>query len=306
MEQTTWAIDGDDDTVREIQGRKFSAGDSGAPMLCSMVCKELGRHAHIAFCRSSSARDCTHREVQHITKRMGPDPSKAKDWITHSLHWARSGFKDPYSVEEQADFAKCDSECAGEEHKARENTPAKPSFCTLPMFHLAAAAAPRGVGYVSTDGHVFDCRNPAVMKSAFHIIFIVDRSSSMAAAHCRPLDGTPVTARIQTVQNNCYGATVSALYGFWAAREVANNQGGTIRRDAYSIILEGSAPITILDNDFQMSADELLNLMMKYWATGSNDFAASIRTAQGLMEKNWSTERCVHNKDPIGWSELDF
>jgi hypothetical protein len=126
MEQTTWALDGGDDAVREIQGRKFSSGDSGAPMLCSMVCKELGRHAHIAFCRSSSARDCTHREVQHITKRMGPDPGKPKDWITHALHWARSGmilctfgdlfglfmscpaagFKDPYSVEEQADFAK--------------------------------------------------------------------------------------------------------------------------------------------------------------------------------------------------------
>ena len=124
MEQTTWALDGDDDAVREIQGRKFGSGDSGAPMLCSMVCKELGRHAHIAFCRSSSAGDCTHREVQHIAKRMGPDPGRAKDWITNALHWARSGmvcarseicsvylcsaagFKDPYSVEEQADFAK--------------------------------------------------------------------------------------------------------------------------------------------------------------------------------------------------------
>lgn len=93
MEQTTWAIDGDEDAVVEIQGRKFSSGDSGAPMLCSMVCKELGRHAHVSFCRSSSARECTHRDVQHITKRMGPEPSKPKDWITHALHWARSGMK---------------------------------------------------------------------------------------------------------------------------------------------------------------------------------------------------------------------
>lgn len=91
MEQTTWALDGDADAVREIQGRKFSAGDSGAPMLCSMVCKELGRHAHIAYCRSARASDCTHREVQHIAKRMGPEPNKPKDWITHALYWARSG-----------------------------------------------------------------------------------------------------------------------------------------------------------------------------------------------------------------------
>jgi hypothetical protein len=91
MEQTTWAIDGDDDAVREIQGRKFSSGDSGAPMLCSMVCKELGRHAHIAFCRSATAASCRDREVQHIKDRMQPEPGRAKDWITHSLHWARSG-----------------------------------------------------------------------------------------------------------------------------------------------------------------------------------------------------------------------
>lgn len=91
MEQTTWAMDGDGDTVREIQGRKFSAGDSGAPMLCSMVCKELGRHAHISFCRSSSAAACKDHEVEHIKTRMLPEPARAKDWITHSLHWARSG-----------------------------------------------------------------------------------------------------------------------------------------------------------------------------------------------------------------------
>jgi hypothetical protein len=73
-------------------------------------------------------------------------------------------------------------------------------------------------------------------------IFIVDRSGSMMADHCRPLGGTPVTARIQAVQNNCYGAVLSALYGFWAAREVAATHSGTTRRDAYSIILEGTAP----------------------------------------------------------------
>jgi hypothetical protein len=98
MEQTRWAIDGGDDAIREIQGRKFSSGDSGAPMLCSMVCKELGRHTHLDFCRSSSAADCIHRDVEHITERMGPNPSKPKDWITHALYWARSGANMPHVV----------------------------------------------------------------------------------------------------------------------------------------------------------------------------------------------------------------
>src|SRR5712691_4599778 len=91
MGQTTWVIDGDDDDFREIQGRRFASGDSGAPMLCSMVCKALGRHAHIDFCRSSSVRTCKHTGVQHVTGRMRPDPSKPKDWITHAVHWARTG-----------------------------------------------------------------------------------------------------------------------------------------------------------------------------------------------------------------------
>lgn len=73
-------------------------------------------------------------------------------------------------------------------------------------------------------------------------IFIVDRSGSMMADHCRPLGGLPVTARIQAAQNNCYGAVLSALYGFWAARQVAATHNGSTRRDAYSIILEGTAP----------------------------------------------------------------
>lgn len=38
MEQTTWAIYGDDDTVREIQGRKFG---SIVPMLCSNTSEKL-------------------------------------------------------------------------------------------------------------------------------------------------------------------------------------------------------------------------------------------------------------------------
>ncbi|KAF8306096.1 hypothetical protein DL93DRAFT_250101 [Clavulina sp. PMI_390] len=91
MEQTVWSIDGDEDAVREIEGRKFTSGDSGAPMLCSMVCKQLGRHAHIAYCRSSNPRACSDREVQHIAKRMAPEPHRPKDWITHKLHWARAG-----------------------------------------------------------------------------------------------------------------------------------------------------------------------------------------------------------------------
>ena len=64
----------------------------------------------------------------------------------------------------------------------------------------------------------------------------------MKADHCRPLGGTPVTAMIQAAHDNCYGAVLSALYGFWTAREVAATRYEINRRDAYSIILEGRPP----------------------------------------------------------------
>lgn len=37
MSRTKWAIDGQDGTVLEVNGRKFGATDDGAPMLASIV-----------------------------------------------------------------------------------------------------------------------------------------------------------------------------------------------------------------------------------------------------------------------------
>jgi hypothetical protein len=47
----------------------------------------------------------------------------------------------------------------------------RPSHCTLPMFHpvMDAANAPAGIGYVSSDGHHFNCSNPVLMQQAFHV-----------------------------------------------------------------------------------------------------------------------------------------
>ncbi|CCA69193.1 hypothetical protein PIIN_03093 [Serendipita indica DSM 11827] len=44
MEQTEWLVDGDDTAAITLDGRRFASGDSGAPMLCSLFCKSMGRH----------------------------------------------------------------------------------------------------------------------------------------------------------------------------------------------------------------------------------------------------------------------
>ncbi|KAN0128856.1 hypothetical protein V8E53_013354 [Lactarius tabidus] len=139
----------------------------------------MGRHGHIDYGRGEPH---DNPQVLHIDKRMVPNPDQDKDWITHGLHWRRSGFKagslDPYSREYQANFAKCDAMRPGPEHTfGVGGANAQPSRCTLSMFHppVDVANAPDGLGYASNDGHHFRSRKPIVMQQAFHVISVIDR-----------------------------------------------------------------------------------------------------------------------------------
>ena len=91
MTDTRWAVDGPDGTILELGGRKFSSNDHGAPMMCNLVCTSMGRHVHIDYCRTEQGGRCDGAEVQHMNERITPDPNRAKDVITHGLHWRRMG-----------------------------------------------------------------------------------------------------------------------------------------------------------------------------------------------------------------------
>jgi len=90
MSKTRWAIE-DADAVIELNGRKFGSDDDGAPMMCSLICQDMGRHVHIDNCRANSQGACNASDVQHIQTRINPNPDQPKDWITHDLFWRRSG-----------------------------------------------------------------------------------------------------------------------------------------------------------------------------------------------------------------------
>jgi hypothetical protein len=91
MTRTRWAIDGTDETDIELGGRKFSANDEGAPMMCNLVCSSMGRHVHIEYCDAGENARCQGPELQHISARMTPNPDRPKDAITHNLYWRRMG-----------------------------------------------------------------------------------------------------------------------------------------------------------------------------------------------------------------------
>lgn len=90
MTATRWAIAGEDDAVVELNGRRFSVNDDGAPMICSLVCQQMERHVHVDFCRATR-NPCNTEGAEHVEARMLPALEKPKDFITHSLHWRRLG-----------------------------------------------------------------------------------------------------------------------------------------------------------------------------------------------------------------------
>jgi len=84
-------VGGPEDTVLEVNGRRFATNDDGAPMMCNLYCADLGRHVHVDYCRSGDSASCGGAEVQHIPTNVLPNPKRAKDWITHGLYWRRMG-----------------------------------------------------------------------------------------------------------------------------------------------------------------------------------------------------------------------
>ncbi|KAH9054525.1 hypothetical protein EDB87DRAFT_1580466 [Lactarius vividus] len=307
MTETRWAVDGPDDASLELGGHKFSSNDEGAPMMCNLVCSSMGRHIHIDYCRADVNGLCDAAEVQHINDRIVPEPGKPKDAVTHSLYWQRMGFKGYFSSE----FVKICAETYnqthtpatsrlslvnGPEHVATETAAGQPSYCTLPMFHSPQRSddIADGVGYVSHDGHKFSCENPGVVQQAFHIIFVIDRSSSMSSDDRLPLADSPATDRIMETASNRLGAVYSALYSFWSARHVAVTSGQETtgeRRDAYSVIMFNSATENVIVNDLTSSPDELLDIVLNTRASGGTEFATALRAGQAVMVDNWSTER---------------
>jgi len=90
MEQTKWFLEAEKEGV-EVGGHKYGSGDSGAPMLCSLVCQSMGRHVHIADCVAGEHGQCVGgAEVEHIAT-TGNAVRGAMDWVTHNLYWKKSG-----------------------------------------------------------------------------------------------------------------------------------------------------------------------------------------------------------------------
>jgi len=197
MSKTHWALEGTNESMVEVGGHKFAANETGAPMLCGSVCQSQGPHVHLDYCCAATAGECIGKGIEHLSMRISPDVDRPKDAVSHAVFWKRTGTRldpvstitadtvirlqrytmlllecvgvmraltccpDPYSQAHQTEFALCDHMCCGDEHKSSPGYTARPSYCTQPIFHAPVQQSAQTSGYVSSDGHTFDCANPA-------------------------------------------------------------------------------------------------------------------------------------------------
>ncbi|CAG8468542.1 16128_t:CDS:10 [Funneliformis caledonium] len=272
------------DNEFEYAGHKLRVGDRGTFVLCNLFCKDLGRHRHIDYCQSPDI--CQGQDIQHNNEQVQHNPSKPKDYISHKLFCERTGFKDPYSVQEQQEFAKCDHECPDERHHKSERSTSE-SFCELPLFHAQLdpnSNPPNDIGYISKDGHHFNCENPS-SRATFHIIFVLDRSSSMA----RPIQGQLIYNIFTSWDPNGHNrlsAVFHAVYQFMNARMnfVQTNQHQVIH-DKLSLIL--------FNHEYQDLKDpkNLLDKMIEHQPCGLKSFELAIQKAGSLISSHYYSTR---------------
>ncbi|CAB5377259.1 unnamed protein product [Rhizophagus irregularis] len=261
-------------TQTEFTGDEFvyaGVGDQKTFVLCNLFCKDLGRHRHIDYCQNDENCELS-RDMQHINVKVSPNPDKPKDFISHKLFWERTGFKDPHTCQEQQEFTKCDHQCPDKKHKSRS------SFCELQLFHAPISKPPNDYGYVSSDGHYFNCEKP---NTPFHIIFVLDYSSSMTKQDIKPIQDFPIYNDLTKKHNNRIGAVYQAVYLFMNARR------NSTMTDNISLILFNHKTIVPFEYQDLTNLKDLLNSMLQYEACGLINFDSAIQKAGVLIETHF-------------------
>ncbi|CAG8493935.1 13962_t:CDS:10 [Dentiscutata erythropus] len=263
---------------------------------------EYGGHRHIDYCQNPDACKFStnqNQDIQHIDGRVHPNPDESKDFISHRLFWERTGFKDPYTAQEQQEFSRCDHECKDEKHHKSQNPngpPPSKSYCELQLFHAPVDPSqnpPNGYGYVSLDGHHFNCENPSTREAAFHIIFVLDRSGSMNERDRRPLQNTPIYNTLTQTHNNRLGAVYNAVHSFLTTRFTTQNALSTTlntvaaSRDTISLVLFDHEVVVGIENEPLSNHNSFINTMLQYNARGGTDFNKAIQKAGFLIEKHF-------------------
>ncbi|CAG8499822.1 1587_t:CDS:10 [Acaulospora colombiana] len=307
MVQTEFTAENDE---FEYGGHKLKIGDQGTFVLCNLHCKELGRHRHIDYCQNEEICKLNSNQstdLQHINGRVHPNPDNPKDFISHHFFWEH-----PYTAQEQQEFTKCDHECPDENHKKASNPlnamPSK-SYCELKLFHAPSDPSlppPNGCGYISLDGHHFNCENPATREAAFHIVFVLDRSGSMYDTDKRPLQNTPIYNQLVRSHNNRLGAVYNAVYSFIDTRIStfrSNNSfsynASLTPKDTVSLILFDHEAHVEIEHAPLVDPNQFLSNMLRNTARGGTNFDLAIQKAGFVIDNHFDPTNSTINSTSL-------
>lgn len=143
------------------------------------------------------------------------------------------------------------------------------------------------------DGHLFTCTNPAARTTAFHIVLVMDRSSSMRLSDRTPLQGTPYERILRTKHNNRLGCVYKACYRYIEQRRAVANGHPAAPKDAVSMILFDENPFLVFENSSLMDPSSLLNTMVQYSTSYGTNFDPALELAGEVLIRNADRSRFV-------------
>lgn len=143
--------------------------------------------------------------------------------------------------------------------------------------------------YISKDGHIFDCEDPA--HPPCHIIFAIDRSSSMWGQDKVPQSHFPGLPPAVFLHKNRYGCVLVALYRFLKTVQMERVSQGGAARDAFSCILFNSNTTVPILHDEGKSSEELIKILSKASVEGGTNFNRALDEVASVMTTNWNAKR---------------
>jgi hypothetical protein len=118
-----------------------------------------------------------------------------------------------------------------------------------------------GTGYVTDDGHYFSCDHSKNMVN--HVIFVIDRSSSMRTADCRP-----TLMKFSRKHPNRLGSVYDAIVRFIRTRLASG------LKDSMSVVLFNTTATTAFE--CQDMAENLTDQLLYYHPFGGTTYSCHL------------------------------
>lgn len=164
--------------------------------------------------------------------------------------------------------------------------------CQLPLWHLPLPVGTlpdnRLTGYVSANGHYFECTHGQTGGGALcHTVFIIDRSGSMASAEVRPSNPQlKFAAGFSSVLDNKLGVVYEAMMNYANIRH-SNSPGDLVSFVSFD-------DQATLEFESLSAAEDLLPHILNVTPRGGTRFTTGLFKAFQLLHAGRANQQNTH------------